>query len=101
MFFDMKEQTRLYHVTCATYHLNVILESLGDSLRVLGVFLCNDREVTDLVSIVDLEVFERFSKVIRNLSRGRSGERASRRSGRHDNSFTRSRRHFTIKADAI
>lgn len=34
----------------------------------LSVLFRDDCEIADLVSIVDLKIFERFTKVIRNLS---------------------------------
>ena len=45
-------------MTANPHRLDMVLESLRDSLRVLSILLCNEREVTDLVSIVDLEIFE-------------------------------------------
>lgn len=74
-----------------SYLANVLFEHFGDCLRMLGVLLRNDREVTDLISIVDLEVSQRVPKILRDFSRGGSGERTPGRSGRHEDSvFTRS-----------
>lgn len=75
------------HVTFSTHGLDMILESLRDSLSVLRVLFRDDSEVANLISIIDLEVFERLAEIIRNFSRGRSRERASRRSGRHVDDF--------------
>ena len=55
----------------------------------LGVLFRDDGEVADLISIVALEIFERILEIFRDFSRGCSGERASWRSGRHDDNFTR------------
>ena len=50
------------------YRLDMSFESFGDSLRMLGVLLCNESEITNLISIVDLKIFERLAKIIRNFS---------------------------------
>ena len=56
------------HVIDQSYRSDVVFERLGDSLCMLGVLFRDHSQVADLISIVDLEVFERFSKVIRNFS---------------------------------
>lgn len=81
----------LRHVTVSAHRFDVLLQNLGDGLRVFSVLLCDDGQVADLVFVVGLEISKRLSEVFSNIGGGRSGERAARRASRHCKTITRVR----------
>lgn len=71
--------------------LDMGFEHSGDRLRVFCVLFRDDSQVADLVSVVALEIFQRFFKVGGHFSRRAAGDRTSRGPGRHGD-FTQKKR---------
>ena len=62
------QEKKAGHVIRRPYRLDMVLESLRDSLCMFCVLLRDNGEIAYLISIVGLEVFERLSEIIRNFS---------------------------------